>query len=128
VSEHTETSRTDRPVIDDGHSGPGVESADRPSVAPANVADIESDIERTRADLAHTVDQLTAKLDVKARLRQRVATAKESGVEQLRLVRSRATDERGRPTPAALAVAGGVVALATAAVVLMCRHDNSDRR
>lgn len=30
---------------------------------PTEIAEIEADIERTRADLAHTVDQLGAKVD-----------------------------------------------------------------
>jgi hypothetical protein len=62
-------------------------------------ADLEADIERTRAELADTVDQLAAKLDVKTRIRDRFVT------------------EDGRPTPTAL-VAGGAVLLAlTVAVV-----------
>jgi len=33
---------------------------------------IEADIARTRAELAQTVDELTARLDVKARVRERI--------------------------------------------------------
>jgi uncharacterized protein (TIGR03382 family) len=33
---------------------------------------IEADITRTREELAHTVDELTARLDVKARVQERV--------------------------------------------------------
>ncbi len=33
---------------------------------------IEADIARTRAELAHTVDELTARLDVKARVQGRI--------------------------------------------------------
>jgi hypothetical protein len=39
---------------------------------PETVAEIKSDIERTRAELAETVDALTAKLDVKEQAKQRV--------------------------------------------------------
>ena len=33
---------------------------------------IEADIARTREELAHTVDELTARLDVKARVQERI--------------------------------------------------------
>jgi hypothetical protein len=33
---------------------------------------IEADIARTREELAHTVDELTARLDVKARMQERI--------------------------------------------------------
>lgn len=104
MSETTETSTTDQ---------------------PAALADIEAGIERTRADLAHTVDQLTAKLDVKTRLRRRLGTAKDDAAQRWRLVRARATDESGKPTPVTMVVAGGVVAIASTVIVLMWRHDTS---
>ena len=34
--------------------------------------EIEADIARTREELAHTVDELTARLDVKARVQERI--------------------------------------------------------
>lgn len=55
---------------------------------------IEAEIETQRAELAATVDQLTAKLDVKARM----------------------TTESGKPRPEVLAAAGSLVALAVALV------------
>ena len=55
---------------------------------------IEAEIETQRAELAATVDQLTAKLDVKARM----------------------TTESGQPRPEVLAAAGSLVALAVALV------------
>lgn len=67
-----------------------------------DVAALQSDIERTREELAETVDALAAKLDVKARLRDRATTAD------------------GRPEPALL-VAGGV-AVALVVVLLVVRR------
>lgn len=55
---------------------------------------IEAEIEVQRAQLAATVDQLGAKLDVKARL----------------------TTDSGRPRPEVLAAAGSLVAMALAVV------------
>lgn len=69
-----------------------------------DVEAIQADVERTREELADTVDQLAAKLDVKARVRDRVTTAD------------------GRPTPAVLAVAGAVVGLVALALVLKIRR------
>lgn len=60
---------------------------------------MEAEIEAQRAQLAATVDQLTDKLDVKARM----------------------TTDRGRPRPEVLAAAGSLVAMAIA-VVWWRRH------
>ena len=62
-------------------------------------ADLEADIERTRAELADTVDQLAARLDVKSRVRERFVTPD------------------GRPTPTALVVGGAIALALTLAVV-----------
>lgn len=61
---------------------------------------IEAEIEEQRAQLAATVDQLTAKLDVKARL----------------------TTESGMPRPEVLAAAGCLVASTVALVWWRRRH------
>jgi len=63
-------------------------------------AQIEADIARQRAQLADTVDALSAKLDVKSQ-----AQAK---VDQ---VRARATTDTGRPRPEVLGAAAVMVAL-----------------
>lgn len=63
-------------------------------------AALQAEIERTREDLAETVDQLAAKLDVKSRVRDKVTSAD------------------GKPTPAVTSVGAGVVA-GLAAIVLL---------
>jgi len=61
---------------------------------------IEAEIEEQRAQLAATVDQLTAKLDVKARM----------------------TTDSGKPRPEVLAAAGSLVAMAVALLWWRRRH------
>jgi Protein of unknown function (DUF3618) len=65
---------------------------------------IEEDIAAQREELADTVDQLAAKLDVKSQAQAKVSEMKH-----------RATTESGRPRPQVLAAAG---ALVTAGLVL----------
>jgi hypothetical protein len=62
---------------------------------------IRADIERTRNELASTVDALQAKLDVKAQAKARAARAKD-----------RATTDGGLPRPEVVAGALGAVLLA----------------
>lgn len=69
------------------------------SAGPQDPAALQADIERTREDLAQTVDQLTAKLDVKSRVRESVTTD-------------------GRPATPVL-VAGGVVLAGVVAMIIM---------
>jgi hypothetical protein len=87
-----------------------------PSDAAQQVAELEADLRRTRADLAQAVDQLAAKLDVKTRVRNRVADARAEASYELRRLRQRATGADGRPTTTAVMVTGGAV-VAVAAVV-----------
>jgi hypothetical protein len=67
-------------------------------------ATLEADIARQREQLAHTVDALSHKLDVKEQAGHKVAELKDA-----------ATTESGRPRPALLvtvgALAGGVALL-----------------
>ena len=65
-----------------------------------DAAVLQAEIERTREELAQTVDQLAAKLDVKSRVRDRV------------------TSPDGKPTPAVTSVGAGVIA-GLAAMVLI---------
>lgn len=75
------------------------------------VEEIEADIARTREELAATVDALTDRLDVKSRVRGKVDQTKQDAVQRVHLVRERATDQNGRPTPPVIAGAVAVVAL-----------------
>jgi len=61
---------------------------------------IEADIARTREELAHTVDELTARLDVKARMQERIH----------------------QTSPTTLGVGVAAVALLVAAVVVIRRR------
>ena len=83
------------------------ESADPRTNGPAPERDqpqspeqIREEIERTRADLAGTVDALHAKLDVKSRALARAGQ-----------VKHRATTGAGRPRPEVLVGAAGVLLL-----------------
>lgn len=49
------------------------------NASPTDADDIRHEIEQTRADLADTVDALTAKLDVKARAKAKVQEARPYG-------------------------------------------------
>lgn len=102
------------------------------TTSPAMV-DIQEDIERTRQELANTVDALSAKLDFKARAGQRVATTKEQAVQRARVARLKAahlaararedaTDDHGRPKPAVTAGVVIVVVAVTAAAVWQHRR------
>lgn len=113
--------------------------SDKSSNGPTDPAEIEADIERTRADLAETVDQLTAKLDVKQRTRDKVASVKGDAADRLhqlggeaadRLhrVQDRATDEQGRPRPAVSGAGAGVVLVAAALVALSVWRRRRARR
>lgn len=83
---------------------------DRPAPDGPDAAALEADIELARDDLAHTVDQLASKLDVKARVQDRL------------------TDDEGEPTPAALGLGGGLAAAVVVLVaVLLWRHHRASR-
>ncbi|PKH42845.1 Protein of unknown function [Nocardioides alpinus] len=70
---------------------------------------IEAEIVLQREQLAGTVDELAAKLDVKSRAQDKVAELKSS-----------ATTESGAPRPEVLAAAGSLAAMAV--VLLLWRH------
>lgn len=75
-----------------------------PETSAANGASdpdaIRADIERTREELAETVDRLHAKLDVKSQAKATVARAKD-----------RATTDTGKPRPELAAAAAGALLL-----------------
>ena len=70
---------------------------------------IEADIARQREELAATVNQLQARLDVKTRTRQKVAD-----------LQDRATTASGKPRPELAAAAAAVLVLV--GVVVWRRH------
>jgi len=51
---------------------------------PNDPAQIQAEIEATRAQLGRTVDELSARLDVPARAKEKVARAKDTAVETYR--------------------------------------------
>jgi hypothetical protein len=67
---------------------------------PRTPEQIEAEIEVQRAQLAGTVDDLAAKLDVKAQAKEKVASLKDS-----------ATTDSGKPRAEVLAAAGSLVAM-----------------
>ena len=71
-----------------------------PSPAANDPEAIRADIERTRENLAETVDALHAKLDVKGQAKAKVAQVKDQ-----------ATTASGKPRPELVAGAVGVVLL-----------------
>ncbi len=121
---------TNETVEDTGGHPPSRSSTpmdSRPSIEEASpeVADLEADIERTRADLADTVDKLAAKLDVKTRVRNSVADAKDNATTQLRRLQDRATDDEGRPTPATLGIGGAIAALVAVLIIIVWRRNST---
>lgn len=75
--------------------------------------EIAADIEAQREQLADTVDQLSAKFDVKSRTRAKVAD-----------VRDRATTAEGNPRTEVLAAAGSLAAMAIVLIVWRARRAN----
>ena len=73
---------------------------------------IEAEIEAQRAQLAGTVDELAAKLDVKSRAQEKVASLKDS-----------ATTDTGAPRAEVLAAAGSLVAMAVVLLLWRRRRD-----
>ena len=70
---------------------------------------IEAEIAVQREQLADTVDELAAKLDVKSRAQEKVASLKDS-----------ATNDSGTPRPEVLAAAASLVAMTV--VILLWRR------
>jgi hypothetical protein len=106
--------------------------------APAlDQAELQEDIERTRQDLAETIDELTARLDVKSRARDSLVEAKERARDRIveakaqtshriHQLRDRAIDVDGRPRPPVVAAAAALLAAVVTAAVLG-RHRRSRR-
>jgi ElaB/YqjD/DUF883 family membrane-anchored ribosome-binding protein len=95
---------------------------DQPQSEPgpdAGLDDLQTDIEKTRAELGQTAQALTAKLDVKARASEAASDAKERVVETAHDAKSvvidHTTNVDGSVKPAVPITA---IAVAAAAVVL----------
>jgi hypothetical protein len=112
--------------MNDSIAGSNTENAAEATATP-EVAELEADIARTREELADTVDQLTAKLDVKTRIRNRAAEAKDAATMKVQEARQQLVDVDGKAKPATLGVGGGVIA-AIAAVVLVRLWRRPSRR
>lgn len=119
----------------------GPEGAVQPVNPPlgkdATADEIESDIERTRAELGDTVDALTQKLDVKSQAQHKAADVKKDATERVRAARvsgeqalaqvkqnvvDTATDDAGKVKPVVPAGAAAVVAVLVAVAVLVGRR------
>lgn len=100
-------------------SAGGSTSVDAPK---PGVEELQHEVEETRAELAETVEALSAKLDVKSRARDKVAATKQQALDRVAQAKAGATDERGRPTPVTLAVTAAVCAVLAGAVVVVWRQ------
>lgn len=94
--------------MSDPRTGPGPGTAD--DVDPVIEAR-ERAVEQQREQLAHTVDALHEKLDVKAHAKEAVRDAKLHARESVRNAKAQATTRDGKPRPAVLAAVAGLVAV-----------------
>jgi nucleotide-binding universal stress UspA family protein len=74
---------------------------------------LAAEIAVQREQLAHTIDELAEKLDVKSQARRKVADLKAS-----------ATTDAGKPRPEVLAAAGSLVAMAVVLLLWRRRRDH----
>lgn len=78
---------------------PVVESrSDEPEV-PDDPEEIREQISQTRAELGETVEALAAKADVKAQVKEKVATAKEQAQEKAAAAKARISEKVGEVDP-----------------------------
>jgi hypothetical protein len=80
---------------------------------PRTPEELEAEVALQREQLASTVDDLAAKLDVKSQAQHKVAELKDS-----------ATTDTGAPRPEVLAAAGSLVAMALVLVVWRLRRNH----
>ena len=71
--------------------------------------EIQADIERQRASLADTVDQLGHKLDVKSQAKSKVEDVKSQAQAKAAEVKELSTTDDGKPRPEVLGAAAAVV-------------------
>lgn len=91
--------------------GPKPDGGSHRAPDPSDPDVIEADIARQRDELAATVAELQAKLDVKARAHEKADE-----------LRDRATDADGRPRPEYVAGAGALLAVLLGLVALKVRR------
>ena len=115
----------DVPTDHEQEARAGTAGPDAPS---PQIAELQADIERTRADLAQTVDKISARLDVRARLRHRVLDARDVAAQRLRVVRRRAGDVRTKASPGTIGIGSGILAAALAVVVVTWWRSNHESR
>lgn len=82
-----------------------------------NPEELREEVERTREQLADTVDELAAKFDVKSRVKESAHDYTQSAKESL-------TGPDGRPRPEIASLVGGIVSLALAFLVLRSLRRN----
>ena len=95
------------------------------------VAELQADIESTREDLSRTVDMLTARLDVKTRVRGRLRQVRDEAQRRLRAAGRRAREDAAQADARRVSIGAGALAaaaVAVSAVALWRRHQGSGRR
>lgn len=116
-------SSKDRDVATSTGDDGGTAEKNQPARSPE---EIQADIEQTREQLGQSVDALSAKLDVKTRARNRVATTRQQASDQVQHARRRATeaatDDQGSLKPAVPAAGGAAVLVLLAVGVLVWRR------
>jgi hypothetical protein len=85
--------------------------------------EIEADIQATRVQLGHTVDQLSHRLDVKSRLKEQVQQGRAQAVHELQ-----ETADRMRRQPVIPAAVAAGMLLVTTLLVVRGRRKRRPRR
>ena len=119
---------TDKAEIERTHPADTTARTGGHADVPTDHDQLQADIERTRADLAQTVDKISARLDVRARLRHRVLDARDVAAQRLRVVRRRAGDVRTKASPGRIGIGSGILAAALAVVVVTWWRSNHESR
>ena len=119
---------TDKAEIERTHPADTTARTGGHADVPTDHDQLQADIERTRADLAQTVDKISARLDVRARLRHRMLDARDVAAQRLRVVRRRAGDVRTKASPGTIGIGSGILAAALAVVVVTWWRSNHESR
>jgi len=119
---------TDKAEIERTHPADTTARTDGHADVPTDHDQLQADIERTRADLAQTVDKISARLDVRARLRHRMLDARDVAAQRLRVVRRRTGDVRTKASPGTIGIGSGILAAALAVVVVTWWRSNHESR